>query len=212
MSVRSIIFRTKNRVSLLTSAATIREMSEIKPWPLVSSKPVGDFRIFTIRSDLKRSPRTGHEHDFYVIDCVNWVNIIAVTPQRELVMIEQYRHGSNTVELEVPGGMMDPHESSPVIAATRELREETGYHGDNARIIGEIYANPAIMSNKCYTVLVENCRLEHEVEFDHGEDIITRLVPVDEIPKLIAGGKIGHSMVVVALTHFDLLQRGISQR
>ena len=181
----------------------------IQPWPVISSKPVGDFRIFSIRSDLKRSPRTGREHDFYIIDCVNWVNIIAVTPQHELVMIEQYRHGSNTVELEVPGGMMDPHETSPVMAGERELREETGYVGGNARIIGEIFPNPAIMSNKCFTVLVENCRLEHEVEFDHGEDIVTRLVPVADIPKLIASGKIGHSMVVVALTHFDLLQRGI---
>ena len=184
-------------------------MSEIKPWPLLSSKPVGDFRIFTIRSDIKRSPRTGREHDFFIIDCVNWVNVIAVTPQRELVMIEQYRHGSNTVELEVPGGMMDKHESSPVAAGERELREETGYAGEKARVIGEIFPNPAIMSNKCHTVLVENCVCGHAVEFDHGEDIVTRLVPIAEIPKLIASGKIGHSMVVVALTHFDLLQRGI---
>jgi 8-oxo-dGTP pyrophosphatase MutT (NUDIX family) len=113
------------------------------------------------------------------------------------------------VELEVPGGMMDPHETSPVAAGTRELREETGYTGENARIIGEIFPNPAIMSNKCYTVLVENCRCEHAVEFDHGEDIVTRLVPIAEIPQLIASGKIGHSMVVVALTHFDLLERRV---
>ena len=103
------------------SAATIGRMSDIKPWPVISSKPAGDFRIFTIRSDIKRSPRTGREHDFFIIDCVNWVNVIAVTPQRELVMIEQYRHGSNTVELEVPGGMMDRHESSPVVAGEREF-------------------------------------------------------------------------------------------
>lgn len=184
-------------------------MSDIKPWPLISSKPVGDFRIYTIRSDIKRSPRTGSEHDFFVIECVNWVNVIAVTPKRELIMIEQYRHGSNTVELEVPGGMMDKHESSPVVAGERELREETGYAGENARVIGKIFPNPAIMSNTCYTVLVENCQDAHPMEWDHGEDLVTRLVPLDDIPKLIASGRINHSLVVVALYHFDLLQRGV---
>lgn len=184
-------------------------MSEIKPWPLVSSKPIGDFRIFTIRSDTRRSPRTGQDHDFFVIDSVNWVNVIAVTPNRELVMIEQYRHGSNTIELEVPGGMMDKAETSPVAAGERELREETGYAGQNARIIGKIFANPAILSNTVFTVLVENCRNVHPVDLDQGEDLVTRLVPIDDIPKLVAAGKVQHSLVVVALYHFDLLQRGV---
>ena len=106
----------------------------IKPWPKISSKPVGDFRIFTIRTDLKVSPRTGREHDFYVIDSVNWVNVIAVTPDEKLVMVEQYRHGSNTVELEIPGGMMDPGETLPLATGLRELREETGYEGSFAAL------------------------------------------------------------------------------
>jgi hypothetical protein len=89
------------------------------------------------------------------------------------------------------------------------LREETGYEGENARILGKIFPNPAIQSNTCYTVLVENCRLKHGVEFDHGEDIITRLVPASHIAGLVAEGKIQHSLVVVALYYFDLWQRGI---
>jgi 8-oxo-dGTP pyrophosphatase MutT (NUDIX family) len=183
----------------------------IKPWKTIRSKLIGDFRIFKLRSDFKISPRTGKEHDFYVLDSVNWVNIIAVTPDRQLVMVEQYRHGSNTVELEIPGGMMDAGETDPVATAVRELREETGYEGENARLLGKIHSNPAILNNVTYTVLIENCRLQHGVEFDSGEDLITRLVPVAEIPKLVADEKIGHSLVVVALYHFDLWQRGIKK-
>src|SRR5437867_552767 len=184
----------------------------IKPWKKISSQPLGDFRIFTLRSDTKISPRTRQQHDFFVIDSVNWVNVIALTPDQQLVMVEQYRHGSDTVELEIPGGMMDSDDSSPEKTALRELREETGYEGDNPRLIGRIFPNPAIMSNECFTVLIENCRCVHPVQFDHSEDLLTRLVPIAEIPKLVADGKILHSLVVVALYHYELWQRGLKPK
>jgi 8-oxo-dGTP pyrophosphatase MutT (NUDIX family) len=183
----------------------------ILPWKKVSSKPVGDFRIFKIRSDVCVNPRTGQEHDFYVLDSVNWVNIVAVTPDQKLVMVQQYRHGSGTVELEIPGGMMDPHETDPVATAVRELREETGHAGENARLLGQVHSNPAILSNTTFTVLIDNCRRQHGVEFDSGEDLNTLLVPVAEIPQLVADEKISHSLVVVALYHFELWQRGIKK-
>jgi len=123
----------------------------IQPWKKNSSRPLGDFRIFTLREDRKISPRTKQEHSFYVIDSVNWVNVIAVTPDQQLVMVEQYRHGSNSVELEIPGGMMDATDASPALTGARELREETGYEGSAARVIGDVLPNPAIMSNTCYT-------------------------------------------------------------
>jgi 8-oxo-dGTP pyrophosphatase MutT (NUDIX family) len=105
--------------------------------------------------------------------------------------------------------MMDTDETDPVATAVRELREETGYEGEQARILGRIQANPAILNNICYTVLIENCRLKHSVEFDQGEDLATTLVPVSDVPQLVADEKIGHSLVVVALSYFDLWQRGI---
>lgn len=181
----------------------------IQPWQQIGSKPAGNFRIFTVRSDQKLSPRTGERHDFFVIDSVNWVNIVATTPDQQVVMIEQYRHGSNTVELEIPGGMMDPEDPSPLEAGARELREETGYEGENAQVIGQVFPNPAIMSNTCFTVLVQNCHLRHATEFDHSEDVLTRLVPITEIPGLVASGRIRHSLVVAALYHFELWQRGL---
>jgi ADP-ribose pyrophosphatase len=179
----------------------------LRPWTKLSTKPLGNFRIFSLREDQKVSPRTNQPHDFIVIDCVNWVNVIAITPDDQLVMIEQLRHGTNTVELEIPGGTMESKDTSPVATAVRELREETGYEGEQARILGQVFPNPAIMSNICYTVLVQNCALKHATELDGGEDLITRLVPVAEIPGLVQAGKIGHSLVVVALYYFDLWKR-----
>jgi 8-oxo-dGTP pyrophosphatase MutT (NUDIX family) len=179
----------------------------IRPWQKLGSRPVGDFRIFTVRTDEKLSPRTGAKHDFYIIDCVDWVNVLAITPQQELVMVEQYRHGTNTVELEIPGGIMDRSDASPLHTGVRELREETGYEGEQARVLGDVFANPAIMSNTCHTVLIENCALKHPVEWDSGEDMLTRLVPLAEVPALVASGKIKHPLVIVALYYLDLLRR-----
>lgn len=179
----------------------------LKPWLQLGTKALGDYRIFKVRSDEKVSPRTGHKQDFYVIECVDWVNVIAVTPNRELVMVEQYRHGTNTVELEIPGGIMDARDASPVATGVRELREETGYEGTSPRLLASVFANPAIMNNTCHTVIVEDCSLKHPVEWDSGEDLLTRLVPVSEVPGLIAAGKIRHPLVVAALYYFDLSRR-----
>ena len=179
----------------------------LKPWEKIGSQSLGDYRIFRLRQDRAISPRTGQAHDFFVIDSVNWVNVVATTPDGNVIMIEQYRHGSATIELEIPGGMIDPEDTSPEAAAIRELREETGYAGEKSRIIGQCFPNPAIMSNTCFTVLVEHCHCVHPVEFDHGEDLLTRLVPISQISELVASGKIKHSLVLVGLYYFDLWRR-----
>ncbi|MBM3876754.1 MAG: NUDIX hydrolase [Verrucomicrobia bacterium] len=177
------------------------------PWPLLRSEPLGDHRIFKVRRDFKRSPRTGAEHDFFVLECPDWVNVIALTPEGGLVCVEQFRHGTNTVELEIPGGVMDPHETDPVATGVRELREETGYEGSRARVIGAVWANPAIQGNTVHTVLVEDCRPTGTVEPDCGEDLATRLIPAAEIASLVSSGKVRHSLVVAALLHFELWHR-----
>jgi 8-oxo-dGTP pyrophosphatase MutT (NUDIX family) len=115
------------------------------------------------------------------------------------------------VELEIPGGMMDAGETDPVVTAVRELREETGYEGGNARLLGDVWSNPAILNNKTFAVLIENCRLKHGVEFDCAEDLETQLMPVAKIPQLVADGKIKHPLVIVALYYFELWQRGIKK-
>ena len=178
----------------------------IEPWKILDTRVGGDFRIFNITIDRKANPRNGHEQDFYVINEPNWVNVVATTREGQMILVEQYRHGSGSVELEIPGGVMDASDTSPVEAAVRELREETGYEGKDARVIGLVYSNPAIMVNTTFTVLVEDCELKHEVELDAGEDLVTHLMSVDEVRRLTAGGRFGHSLVVAALYHYELLR------
>jgi 8-oxo-dGTP pyrophosphatase MutT (NUDIX family) len=175
----------------------------IRPWKKLSSTIHSDHRIFKVRRDRVINPRTNAEHEMVVLENPEWVNICALTPDNELVMVEQYRQGSETVELEIPGGMADKGEP-PLESGLRELREETGYEGENARIIGSLLANPAIMNNQVHTVLVENCVQKHELAWDEGEDILIRLVPVADIPGLIGTGKIRHSIIVAALQLFAL--------
>jgi ADP-ribose pyrophosphatase len=179
----------------------------IEPWRKVSSKRVGDFRVFTVRQDRKVSPRTGTEHDFFIIGSVNWVNVIALTPDDQVVLVEQYRHGSETVELEIPGGIMDASDASPEATGQRELIEETGYQGEQAQVIGQVFPNPAIMNNVCFVVFIRNCRFAKPVEFDQSEDLLTRLVPLEKVPELVASGQIRHALIVSALYQFELWRK-----
>jgi len=180
----------------------------IQPWPLRRSEPLGDFRIFRMRRDWRQSPRTGQEHAFYVLDSPDWVNVIALTRDGLAVMVEQFRHGTSSVDLEVPGGVMDLEDESPVATAIRELREETGYLGKNARVLGTIAPNPAIQGNICHTILIEDCEPVAGLDLDAGEDIQTHLVPSDQLAIMVADGRIQHSLVAVAIFHFEMWRQG----
>ena len=180
---------------------------KLTPWPLKESRCAGDYKIFKVRSDRRTSPRTGKEHEFFVIESVDWCNVIALTPDNQLVMVEQYRQGTNLIELELPGGMIDPGEG-PLETAARELREETGYAGDTPETVGFVYANPAIMNNKAHTTVIRNAAKQYDTQLDAGEDLITRLVPLVEIPKLIGDDTISHSLMVAALCRFQIAENG----
>lgn len=179
----------------------------LKPWPVLRSTTLGDFRVFKIRRDVKVSPRTGQELDFHVLECPDWVNVVALTEDGMAVLVEQYRHGTDSMDLELPGGVMDGTDPSPVETAVRELREETGYEGANARLIGQVAPNPAILNNTCFTVLIEDCVQRRTPQFDAGEDLVTRLVPARQLPELVATRQIRHSLMVAALYQYELLRR-----
>ncbi|MSR64621.1 MAG: NUDIX hydrolase [Verrucomicrobiae bacterium] len=179
------------------------ELGAIRKWEIVSSDPPLDMRIFKAQWKTAVSPRTDQKHKVLVLSGSNWVNVIALTPDEKVVLIEQYRHGIDQVTLEIPGGMINRDEA-PELGGARELREETGYVGDDVTLLGTVHPNPAFQSNICHTILIRNAHKTSETEFDSGEDIAVHLVPLKEIPDMIREGKITHSLVILAFYWLEL--------
>jgi ADP-ribose pyrophosphatase len=173
------------------------EEQMIKPWRRVQSQPGQSYRIFSVRTDRAVSPRTATEHDFYIIETRNWVNVIPITADHQVVMVRQYRHGSREVTLEIPGGLVDD-DDTPQKAAMRELQEETGYRAEEMLQIGNLNPNPAIFANRVYTYVAQNLRKVGDPSPDQTEDIEVVLIPLSEIKELIRKGTIDHAIVVAA--------------
>lgn len=168
----------------------------LEKWELLSSRVDKDYGIFKVRVDSARSPRTNRVNEFYTLESGKWVNVIPLTPEGEVVMIRQYRHGSREMSLEIPGGLVEGED--PWCAALRELVEETGYEGSRVTFLGKVSPNPALFNNLCYTYLVEDARRTQGLNLDEGEDIEVDLIPLARIPSLISEGRINHALVLAA--------------
>lgn len=170
---------------------------KIDTWKIKRSEEVADCKIFKVRRDYSVRDSDGAEFPFYCLENGDWVNVIPITKSGEVVLIEQYRHGIEEITLEIPGGMVDDGEDA-LVAAERELVEETGYVPKETILLGKSRPNPAIQDNWVYHFLATDCEKHHEPEFDATESVHTSLVPFDDIQNLITDGKITHSLVIAA--------------
>ena len=177
----------------------------VKPrrWKVRETEVVYSTPIFDLHRRRAAHPHRG-ERDFYVLDAPHWVNIIPLTGEGEVVMVKQFRHGIRGFTLEIPGGMVDPEDESPRHAARREMVEETGYDSRRIAFIGRVHPNPAIEANYCYTVLARGVRQVGKPHHDGAEETDVVMVPLGEIPRLIASEKITHALVIAAFSFFHL--------
>ncbi len=179
----------------------------VELWRETARRLVGNFKIFKLTEVDRTSPRTNITRTYIAMEADDWCNIIPVTPEGNVVLIHQFRHGTAAVTIEVPGGIVDPHEADPLDAARRELLEETGYSAEKIVKLGVVEANPAFLNNHCHLYLAIGARRTQQPELGIGEDIYVEEVPLATAVQYVKEGKIQHCLTVSAFHYFYLWQQ-----
>ncbi len=176
-------------------------------WNRLDMQSVYENRLVRVRQDKYHFIPNGIVRDFTVLEFADWVNIIPVTNDGDIVMIRQWRHGVQRETLEIPGGLISPDDSDPAAAALREMQEETGYSSEKVLHIGTVEPNPAIQTNKCHTYLATDAFLWGTQNLDPTEAIHVELIKKQEVYAMIRSGRITHGLVVAAFAYL-LLHEG----
>lgn len=184
-----------------------RTSTTVREWSISERMPPEDHGIFKIHTKTVLSPRTGVAMRVKSISSRDWVVVLPLTKGGEVVMVEQYRHGIEGICLELPGGLIDPGDGSPAVAAERELREETGFEAMEFVPLGSCYPQPAIMENRCFFILAHNAGPTCEPQPDPGEDIEVVRLALEDVPHLIETGHISSGMIQLAF-YMYFMQHG----
>jgi 8-oxo-dGTP pyrophosphatase MutT (NUDIX family) len=182
----------------------------IRQWTIIEREFKSISGLLQMEKKLVRSPRTNKEMEVHTFHSSPWTMVLPITAEQEVVMIRQYRHGTEAVSLELPGGLVESEDGTPDDGARRELLEETGYHSPSLLKLGECYPQPAILSNKCYFFLAEHAVKVRKPVLDDGEDIQVIKMPLMEIMSKIRHSEIDNGMVLLAFSLFWMKQKRLS--
>ena len=145
----------------------------------------------------------GRETVWDVVDIPATVAVLPLTPGGDVVMVRQYRPGVGRFVLSVPGGLVDPGES-PVEAAARELREETGYAADSVEVVASL--RPINATQDRVAAVARGCVPVGAQSLDEFEDVDVIVMSVADVRRELRAGRLSAcEQTYLALDHAGLL-------
>lgn len=181
----------------------------MQKWERVKSNLIANLKLFRARIDTVINPRNNKAVDIVVLEAEDAANVVAITPDQEIVFVKQYRFGIQEDTIELPGGIVEPGEAQE-IAVQRELVEETGFIGKDWTYLGKIPSNPVFMDSFIYHWLAKDVVLTEEMKLDDGESIELVFIPIKEIPTRLKAGYFQHPHTVNALVLFLAHQNALT--
>jgi 8-oxo-dGTP pyrophosphatase MutT (NUDIX family) len=175
-----------------------------EPWEVLESTYLYRKRWLTLRQDRVRLPRGGIIDEYFVSEYSPWTNVVALTPDRRIVLVRQYRYGLKAVHFELPGGVVDPGEQ-PATAARRELLEETGFGGGDWEPFLALSANPALQTNLTHTYLATGVTLVRPPLNEATEELSIHIVSIAEARRIVLSGEVVQALHAAPLLKFLLL-------
>ncbi|GAB3642780.1 NUDIX hydrolase [Spirosoma arcticum] len=181
-------------------------INDPQPWQVEDSTYLIRSKWLTVRQDAVRLPNGGFMSDYYVFEYPNWVNVVAVTTDDQLILVRQYRHGSAEVGYELCAGTVDPadgtSETGLLLAAQRELLEETGYGGGHWQPFMTNSANTGTHTNLNHTFLATDVEWQQPQMLDDTEDITVHLVSPEQALAIVNSGQMVQAMCAAPLLKY----------
>lgn len=171
----------------------------IEPWKVLKSKILVQDRWLTLRADTCETADGIRIDPYYVFEKKDWAHVMAFDAADRVLIVRQYRHGSRTITAELPSGVIDETDVSPLEAAKRELLEETGCLADGYEALTPVYANPARQTNRVHCFLAWNARRVAAPRLDDTERIESEFVTLEALFGMIDDGRFSQALHIASV-------------
>jgi len=168
------------------------------PWKTIKKNIIYQNNFgYTLRDDDIINP-IGKPGKFMVLEHDDFSVIIAITSDKKIVMVRQWRYAKERECLELPAGSINKDEDV-LNCAKRELQEETGYTSNNWQELKSYESGLSCMRMTGHIFLAQNAILSAETHQDDSETITVETYTYKEIMDMVDQNIISDEKTLLSL-------------